>query len=744
MARSVSPFRLGSLFVLGMLVGCATDAGVGGLLPGDRSDSGYGSDTGGDLGFGGDQGPVGDSGTGPGADGGETGGTPGEEVPPGVDLTIDSDGDGISDYHEGDCMVDTDGDGIPDCLDLDSDNDGIPDSVEAGDTDLFTPPRDTDGDGIPDFRDLDSDGDGIPDSVEGIADPDGDGLGNWIDLDSDGDGLADAIEGVEDFDGDGIPNYLDLDSDNDTILDAIEGFEDTDNDGIPDRFDLDSDGDGVPDQVEAGDSDLFTPPVDTDGDGIPDFRDTDSDNDGLYDSVELGCPGSSERLLVDSDFDGYSDLAERAVGSDPCDPTSTVYDMVEFFFVLPYEGPEETDVLEFSTDLRQVDVHFNMDTTGSMDGEIAALQQAIVDVIIPQVGVLLGHLGNTAFGVSEFRDFPISPFGSTGDLPFRLRQRLTTNANAARTGANALSAGGGNDIPESGWEALYQIATGEGGVSWSGGSIGPFNPALNRIVGVADGTIGGVGFRAGSLPIVVHITDALSHEHTDYAGVVTGAHSRAQAVNRLRGISARVIGVASGGSVRDQLRDLARDTDASVPVCAFNNACGVGKCCTGIGGVGVNPIDGMCPLSFEINSNGTGLSTAIVDAIGFLATAIKLDVTTRVRRDEAEFGRTGIDTSCFIKAVIPNRAVSPDTCAGVPTIADRVAPFGVDDTFVGVTPGTQVFFDVVAENDRCALPTFEPQVFNATIEVLGDGVTVLDSLEVTVIVPPMSMEGPKP
>ncbi len=48
---------------------------------------------------------------------------------------------------------DTDGDGTPDVFDLDSDDDGVLDIAEAGDDDLWTPPRDSDGDGVPDFRD---------------------------------------------------------------------------------------------------------------------------------------------------------------------------------------------------------------------------------------------------------------------------------------------------------------------------------------------------------------------------------------------------------------------------------------------------------------------------------------------------------------------------------------------------------------------------------------------------------------
>jgi len=100
----------------------------------------------------------------------------------------DSDNDTIGDIDEG--QSDTDFDGIRDRYDDDSDNDGLPDSVEAGDSDVATPPVDSDGDGIEDFRDPDSDNDGISDTDE---------VANGTDptnADSDGDGASDLIETV--------------------------------------------------------------------------------------------------------------------------------------------------------------------------------------------------------------------------------------------------------------------------------------------------------------------------------------------------------------------------------------------------------------------------------------------------------------------------------------------------------------------------------------------------------------------
>lgn len=93
----------------------------------------------------------------------------------------------------------------------------------------------------------------------------------------------------------------------------------------------DSDGDGVPDHIEMGVDPLN--PVDTDGDGTPDHLDLDSDDDGLLDAEEdrngdgevnppkYG-PIESSRVDVDTDLDGFDDLIEFTMGTNPQDSQS--------------------------------------------------------------------------------------------------------------------------------------------------------------------------------------------------------------------------------------------------------------------------------------------------------------------------------------------------------------------------------------------------------------------------------------
>lgn len=574
----------------------------------------------------------------------------------------------------------------------------------------------------------DTDGDRIPDCIEGSGDIDGDGLPNCADEDSDGDGISDMEEGTVDTDGDGIPNFLDTDSDGDTIPDRFEGNGDRDEDGIPNYLDTDSDGDGWGDAAEYGrDPGSGERPIDRDGDGDPDYLDIDSDGDGLIDSEELGCPTYTDRILPDSDGDGYTDLIEVAFGSNPCDPASDISTFVDFYFELPYLGARGNDILEFGTDVRDGDVVFNVDTTGSMSGEINQLKSSLSSTIIP---ALRSRLTTVGIGVSHFDDFPFGGWGSGGDFPFRMLQRVTLIDSDAQRGVNSLPLNNGGDYYESGFEALYQLVTGAGRNECS----------FNIPAAPADGTVGAAGFRPGVVPMIVHITDAPSHARNE-GGYNCGA-TRAEALAALAAVGARVIGVASGSDARSDLEQIAGATSSVVPACAWDAArpggCGAGQCCTGSNGSGRGAdASGLCTLVFDISDSGGGLGASIVSGIESLLNFAPLDVTTRVRRDEDEFTASGVDTSLFLKSVIPVEArPGPAACAGAPTaIPADFDGDGVNDGFQNVSPGSTLLFEVDAWNDF-QRANESPQVFVAYIDVMSGGSVVLDTRIVSILVPP--------
>jgi len=410
-------------------------------------------------------------------------------------------------------------------------------------------------------------------------------------------------------------------------------------------------------------------------------------------------------------------------------------DKRDFFFVEPYLGTPSpsSDVLKFGTNIKQVDVAFLTDTTGSMGGVVSAIKSELTTKIIPNLKKAIPNVGIAAAG---YDDFPVSPFGSDPDQPFYLLQTVTTSIPAAQAGVNALAIHNGNDGPESQYEGIYQVLTGEG-VRWKGGSI---KKKTN-----APGTFGYVDFRPGSLPVVVNITDIDFHPKSDYTTILDGTpepHSRDEVVAAYKKTFARHVGVSTstgfGGSSdpRPQQTDLAKESGSYVPPSVFKGACGAGKCCTEQSGGARSPDGpgGTCLMSFQANSSGSGVSDGIVNAIASLSAGSNFDVTAAVSNDPANPG--GVDATKFIKAL---RAMKEgDAKQGCePATTKDTNGDKIDDTFVGVTVGAPVCFEVIPAPNDFVPATKEPQFFNAFIDILGmPGSVKLDLRKVLFLVPP--------
>ncbi len=605
-------------------------------------------------------------------------------------LLPDADGDGIPDVYEGaSTNVDTDHDGRPDYLDTDSDGDDVSDMLEGGNPNGM--PRDSDHDGTPDFRDLDSDGNGIPDMTEGSDDLDGDHIPNADDTDDDGDRTSDADEiGPDptmprDTDHDGTPDFRDTDSDNDTISDFDEAILDTDHDGTPDRLDLDTDNDGIPDANEAGDADLTTPPIDTDGDRIPDFQDTDSDNDGLSDMAEAAAGTSPTN--ADTDGDGVSDLVEVASHTNPLDNSDSPRTHGNFVFVEPYMMPPSPprDTLDFATNIRSADVYFLIDTTGSMGGTISNVQTSLSASggIIDQIRSMIS---DAQFGVGDFKD-------SVDPYVYRNDTSITASAATAQTGVNGLSAGGGGDEPEGDVGALYSVASGAAITS---------TPAQT---GCPTGTFGYPCFRDGAVPIVVLVTDAHFHNERG-GGYANGAYANyATMLGAIMAHHIRVMGVGVGSVPQADLDSIAMDSGA---------------------------VDtGGAPL-VTITTAGS-VSATVVDQVRTLSMATHFSISTAYQDDPSD----AVDThAAFVDYIEANTA--GDTTRGcAPRAATDTDGDGHLDTFPDVTSGERVCFDIVVKQNDTVMPSAVPQLFDATLEVIGDGFTVLDSRTIYFLVPPI-------
>ena len=637
----------------------------------------------------------------------DTGDPSGEDDTAGTDdtgtaTTSDADGDTIPDDVEGD--GDTDGDGTPDYLDEDSDGDGIPDAVEAGDDDLETDPVDSDADGTPDYLDEDSDDNCIPDADEpGGADPedtDGDGIPDYADDDDDDDGLPDAVEIGEDCDprdtdGDGAYDHADTDADGDRIGDEFEGDDDSDGDGTPDYLDDDSDGDGIPDKTEGGTDDPGDEPRDTDGDGTPDFKDLDSDGDGLTDAEEDEL--TTDPYDEDSDGDGYTDGVEDSTGSDPFDPDSTPDGVV---VEVPWDvAVEETVSFEVDFDIDQADIAFLLDTTCSMSSTATAMATEFSEL----VDEVSATLADVEYGFATYDDYAYGSYGSAGtDKPFELRQQVTDDTDAVQDALAATEIHSGADGPESTIEALYQALSGGGYDQGCDGDyddsydVMPFLASSSDPFGGAGGEaydatsssggeLGGYGFRDYSLPVVVYATDNYLRDPDAGYGTPGGCPLDAGSTDVIaaaEAIGARLIGVGAYSTyAQAQMEDLAEAT----------------------GSYADTDGDGVADdvLVEYWAGSSTSFRTKVVNAIEGLSGSITFEyVSLEVVGDSWD----------LVAGIDPETIAWEDIEAGAPI------------EFTLLFTGT-------------VTPTTEDQIFNLTVNLLGDDTILIDSIDVTVVVP---------
>lgn len=618
----------------------------------------------------------------------------GDAGPPvfGCTPATDEDGDRIADRHE--LLGDADGDGIPNVRDPDSDGDGIADIEEAGDELCETPPVDTDDDGLPDFLDPDSDGDGIDDADEGMADPDRDGVPAYLDLDSDGDGLPDAREPV-------------------CLTDTT-----------------------APDRARR-------------------FLDPDSDDDGLADGEEVFPPPGQLRTdpcLADTDGDGLQDLTEVAWTRATCPVDVRFCDcprdqrcvppVTTSILVLdPRAERPRSVVVDLDVEIRRMDVVFLVDTSGD---DTALVTSVLRRAFAPGglADLLLLEAPDLALGLAEHTDFPVAPYGGLDDHPLRVHAPVTPFPadGAGRTEAVGLLEDAadrmrprfGGDPAGSHGEALWQLATGEGGRFFLRDLPEPLRiPAASERC--AAGRVGAACFRPGAQPVIVHATGACPHglSHPDdpvgrcdgYDGVTPAPRPPlgiAGAADALARLDARYVGV--NVSRTECLLD--PDDDPAGPCAAFVALAEETNTLDPTGRPILADVGGLVSSAVE---------AAVLDALRAALDDVPVDAVTshRVQRTDPHDGPDLLTTS-----VAPVCSVSGDAVCWRPPgdlpVNDAVA---VTDqtTFFDALPGSRVFVHLGLAPDQP--PVLRSRTFAIEVRLTTPAGVALDAQTLIVAIP---------
>lgn len=142
-----------------------------------------------------------------------------------------------------------------------------------------------------------------------------------------------------------------------------------------------------------------------------------------------------------------------------------------------------------------------------MGGAIANLQSGMSALISSVKAVQ----PDAEFAVADYKDF------DSGDpYAFDVKSQLTANATDATHAVNMLSASGGGDWEEAQLNALWQIGSGGGAIT----------------------------FRTGSSRVVVWFGDAPGHDPSN-------GHTQADAIASLQGVGAKVLAVSVGDNQLD-------------------------------------------------------------------------------------------------------------------------------------------------------------------------------------------------
>jgi len=112
-----------------------------------------------------------------------------------------------------------------------------------------------------------------------------------------------------------------------------------------------------------------------------------------------------------------------------------------------------------------LDLIFVIDTTGSMVDDIANVKASATTI----VNAIDSRISDYRVAVADYRDFPIEPYGGSGDYPYNAVLPFSTDKDSIIDGIHSISLGWGADWEESVYSALIRAIYTEDLGSWRNG-----------------------------------------------------------------------------------------------------------------------------------------------------------------------------------------------------------------------------------------------------------------------------------
>ena len=375
-------------------------------------------------------------------------------------------------------------------------------------------------------------------------------------------------------------------------------------------------------------------------------------------------------------------------------------------FVMPPEAPPEPASLdlEVATRLESVDMYAILDRSGSMTAEITAIKSNLATVVNNLTCPPLGS-GDAATCIQDlWAGAGTVGYIDSGGQAFQNWVDLQPNPNF--TAVQTTAPGGTSQEPLN--FSVYATITGNGGAAFSMGSV-PARASCSSSPAALAGyaTFGYPCFRQGPLPVVLLVTDEPpisagdTYKSPDWQTIV---------LPQMLARRAKLVGILGSGPIGNTQNDLR-------------------TMATGTGAVDTS--NGNEPLVFTgFDANAP---TAIQQGILTLANGVPIDLAALPEDDPSD----SVDTIAAFVERIETLQLGTASCANGLTEEDGDGDT-YPDRYVGVRAGTPVCWRLVPKMNSTVASTASWQFFHATVPIVADGITTLETRDVYFLVPPVS------